>query len=125
MWKRRRLRDKNRQIIFRDVSEKKSKRVDIAPIFLLQKFAEHAYIHDKYFRLIGWTLAEPNMVPNLREQSVDAAYWYFFEASFKLGRITDCDPKVGKNLMQACLDWDLLGYPSYFPFVHCEYSNGQ
>ena len=96
MWKRRRLRDKNRQIIFRDVSEKKSKRVDIAPIFLLQKFAEHAYIHDKYFRLIGWTLAEPNMVPNLREQSVDAAYWFFFEASFKLGRITDCDPKVGK-----------------------------
>ena len=38
-------------------------------------------------------------VPNLRQQSLAESYWFFFDASFKLGRITDCDPKVGKNLM--------------------------
>ena len=38
-------------------------------------------------------------VPNLRQQSLAESYWFFFDASFKLGRITDCDPKVGTNLM--------------------------
>ena len=100
--------------------------VEAAPFSL---FAEHAYIHDKYFRLIGWTLAEPNMVPNLREQSVDAAYWFFFEASFKLGRITDCDPKVGKNLcklvfrdVNSCCPLPAL--PVVLPVARC-WGNGQ
>ena len=33
------------------------------------------------------------------------------------------DPKVGKNFQKACSDWTELGYPSYFPFVHCVYGN--
>ena len=94
------VRHKNRHFIFRDVAEQK-------------------HIHIKYFRIVSWLLSE-----NVRtEETTTQAYMCFFEASFKLGRITDCDPKVGKNFQKACFDWTELGYPSYFPFVHCEFEN--
>ena len=98
---------------------KKDKTIGVRSKFVLQKFAEQKHIHIKYFRIVSWLLSE-----NVRtEETTTQAYMCFFEASFKLGRITDCDPKVGKNFQKACFDWTELGYPSYFPFVHCEFEN--
>ena len=62
---------------------------------LLQKFAEHRHIHDEYFRQVSWYIAQQN------EESTRLAYNVFVEASFKLGRITDCDPKIGKKFLQC------------------------
>ena len=82
---------------------------------LLQKFAEHRHIHDEYFRQVSWYIAQQN------EESTRLAYNVFVEASFKLGRITDCDPKIGKNFFNACQQFDELGLPVHIPFVPCEY----
>ena len=103
-------------------SFKKSKTIGLRSKYLLQKFAEHKHIHDEYFRQISWTLHEQHLVPHLREETERIAYNMFIEASFKLGRITDCDPKVGKNFFRACEDFTELGIsPVYFPFVPCEF----
>ena len=65
--------------------------------------------------------AEEHLAPHLLEETTRIAYNMFIEASFKLGRITDCDPKVGKNLFRACEEFTELGLPIYFPFVRCEF----
>ena len=100
---------------------KNSKTEGLRDKYTLQKFAEHKHIHDEYFRQVSWTLHQQHLVPHLREESTQIAYNMFIEASFKLGRITDCDPKVGKNFFRACEKFTETGLPIYFPFVRCEF----
>ena len=63
---------------------------------------------------ISGTESEPRLVRLF-------AYNMFIEASFKLGRITDCDPNVGKNFFRACEKFTETGLPIFFPFVQCEF----
>ena len=58
-------------------------------------------------------------------QSISGARQVFFLAKIiNLGnrlRITDCDPKIGKNFFNACQQFNELGLPVHIPFVPCEY----
>ena len=83
----------------------------------LQKYAEIKHVHDKYFQCMRNVAAMQQQGPALAADGVSAGHFIFFEAAFKLGRITDDD----NNFAKACEQYAPYADHIYFPFRNIQH----